>query len=168
MGNLQLVRHVKTVVWWGIVIVLLAVGAMRISDRLNRAYSRKEFQAKLLIGTILRMNQAYFLENSKFSNSVAELETWKKYKLVTEETLHSWEIQKLPGSQPMITITAVPNVLYRDRLRSFSAATRQVENAPLGTLDRVICRTEPFKPPAKFENRQGRLACPQGSERLDR
>ena len=116
-----------------------AVSNTTLDFGLSQANKARQFEAKTYAGTMNRGEQAYYLENSKFTNAIEALQTGIK----TETENYSYSINPLGNTavQPI-------GVAKKDGLKSYSGGVFVTSN---NMTIAVVCETEqPSKipPPA--------------------
>ncbi|MEB3292851.1 MAG: type IV pilin-like G/H family protein [Synechococcales bacterium] len=170
----------KTPVWiWalvgclgcgGISIVLLGIlMAIALPSFLNQANKAKESEAKTYTGSIMRGQQAFFLENNKFANTVKELKLGIQtdsspaytYKLTTENTNPKYSV-----------FTAIPRTTSSSSpLHSYIGTVVAVGKGSETTTYTIICRSlqpsqaAPAMPQFEPKNPEP-LTCASGSTPL--
>lgn len=121
----------------------------------------KQIEGTQIVGALLRGQQAYYLENSKFSDSFEELGLG----IQSETDNFKYEISLQGDKSAMITAQAKD-----DSLKSYTGAVFATEVNGESTTVTGICETdEPSEqPPAmpKAPGEDGKVECPSGSSFL--
>jgi type IV pilus assembly protein PilA len=87
------------------VVLLGIISAIALPSFLNQANKAKESEGKQAVGAMLRDEQAYFLENNKFTENIADLGIRSPG---AASINYSYQLQKLPGAVPAVAIKATP------------------------------------------------------------
>jgi type IV pilus assembly protein PilA len=140
-------------------ILLGIIAAIALPSFLNQSNQAKQSEAKQQVGTIVRGEQAYFLEYDKFTTKVADL----KLPIDAENPNYSYTLTVLPGKQQsLVMVQAKSN---SPRLKSYTGAARAVAlKAGETTTAGIVCGTAtastlapPFVLPARSSDP---LVCP--------
>jgi type IV pilus assembly protein PilA len=139
------------------IILLGILSAIMLPSFLNQANKAKQSEGKQQTGTLMRSQQAYFIENKKFARSAAELGV----RLPAEGTSnYRYQIQPIPGKRPAVIIQALPN--NPQVLKSFLG----IVLAKGETTETLICQSQqpgPITPTVKLPTSPGDpLSCPSG------
>jgi type IV pilus assembly protein PilA len=149
----------------GAPIVLGIIAAIALPSFLNQANKAKQSEAKQYVGTIVRGEQAYFLEHDKFTNNLADLPL-PLLPLSTENRNYIYTLKLLPGKQQsLVMVQATSN---SRALKSYTGAARSIEKAGEKTSEGIVCATStasmivpPFELPARSSDP---LECPATTE----
>jgi type IV pilus assembly protein PilA len=139
-------------------ILLGIIAAIALPSFLNQSNKAKQSEAKQQVGTIVRGEQAYFLEYDKFTTKVADL----KLPIDAENRNYSYTLTVLPGKQQsLVMVQAKSNF---PALKSYTGAARVMEKAGEKTTEGIVCGTAtastlapPFVLPARSSDP---LKCP--------
>jgi type IV pilus assembly protein PilA len=134
------------------------LAAIALPSFLNQANKAKQSEAKQYVGAIVRAEQAYFLENEKFTTNLAELA-----RPVPADTVnYSYTLKSLPGKQQSLVM--VQATAQKPALKSYIGAARMVERSGEKTTEAIVCMTAtasrlvpPFVLPARSSDP---LECP--------
>jgi type IV pilus assembly protein PilA len=140
------------------IIPLGILAAIALPSFLNQANKAKQSEAKQYVGAIVRSEQAYFLENDKFTSNLADL----KLPIDAENRNYSYTIKLLPGKQQsLVMVQAKSNF---PALKSYVGAARVVEQLGEKTTAGIVCETAiastlapPFVLPVRLSDP---LVCP--------
>jgi type IV pilus assembly protein PilA len=133
------------------------LAAIALPSFLNQANKAKQSEAKQYVGAIVRSEQAYFLENDKFTSNLADLRLPPM-----EGTNYSYTLKLLPGKQQSLVM--VQGTSLKPALKSYIGAARTVERSGEKTTEAIVCMTAtastlvpPFVLPARSSDP---LVCP--------
>lgn len=132
-------------------------------DTAKRAY---EAQAKTSVGAMIRGEQAYHLENQKFSDTIDVL----GLVIQTETEEYIYEIVPQPDSAQSVYITATPKL---DDLSSFSGGVFSFEVSGNKTFAIGLCQSDeasktPPEIPTLTSTEPPQTECPSGSKNIMR
>lgn len=140
---------------------LMIIAAIALPSFLNQANKARQAEAKQSMAAMVRAEQAYFLENSKFTASLSQLEVG----LPTESPNYRYSLKLQSGKPQPLMITATPK---KTGLKSYSAAVFAVKDGqellPVGQ----VCETErpsslPPAMPVAPATPTDAIECPAGS-----
>jgi type IV pilus assembly protein PilA len=97
-----------------VIIIIGILAAIALPSFLNQANKAKQSEAKQYVGTIVRTQQAYFLENSEFASTLAELG-----KPVAAETTNYTYAIPAPTATG-VTVTGTPS---KEALKGYTGGT---------------------------------------------
>ncbi len=133
------------------------LAAIALPSFLNQANKAKQSEAKQYVGAIVQSEQAYFLENDKFTSNLADLRLPPM-----AGTNYSYTLKLLPGKQQSLVM--VQATAKQPVLKSYIGAARGVEQAGEKTTEGIVCMTAtastlvpPFVLPARSSDP---LECP--------
>ncbi|BAZ32894.1 serine/threonine protein kinase [Cylindrospermum sp. NIES-4074] len=141
--------------------LFLLIGAIALPSFLNQANKAKQSEAKTYIGSMNRAQQAYFLENNKFSSTIAELQLGIK----SETQNYSYSVNVINPKQS-VRLTAKAKV---SGLKSYTGAVFVQNAKEFLTIAGTCETTAPSQtPPNMPELVKGAIQCPAGSQSLAR
>jgi hypothetical protein len=129
----------------------------------NQASRARESEARINIGSMMRSQQAYYIEHSRFTNKLDELGLGPLNK---DEANYRYDIVPQPDPTRSVMITATPKV---EGLPSYTGAvfTTLTTNQEITTV-KIMCKstvpslTPPMMPAPPDQT--GKITCPSGSE----
>ena len=127
--------YIATLVVLGLVIAsVLATPTMQSVASGNNATKAKESEAKTYVGSLNRAQQSYFLENVKFTNSIADLNLGIRSE--TENYSYSIETQ---GS-----VAVSKGSARRDGLKSYTGTVflLKLEGSNENTTQTILCKSK--------------------------
>jgi type IV pilus assembly protein PilA len=136
--------------------VLLGIlAAIALPSFLNQANKAKQSEAKQYVGSLVRSQQAYFLEEKKFATTFEALGK----PVGTDTVNYLYKIQPIPGVRPAVLIQGIPK---KSALKGYLGVVAVNKN----TTEILICESQKATTalptptiPSKPENP---LACPAG------
>ena len=144
----------------GLGVVFLGIlMAIALPAFLNQADQARESEAKTYVGAMSRGQQAYFLENGTFAQSIEELQLG-----FSESTLYRYTLDVDPSGNSVL-ITAIPP---EDPINHYVGAVFVVGDSPdTTTMVAQICESpEAFIAPPTVNAETGAIYCPPGSTPL--
>jgi type IV pilus assembly protein PilA len=138
--------------------------AIALPSFLNQANKAKQSEAKQYVGTMVRSEQAYFLENQQFIEDPVKLG-------IPSDAMNSlnytYSVKVLKGqNQSMAVVQAIPKATRKGMLKSYVGAVRAVGKPQDATSEAIVCMTPepsgvavPFSLSAKPTEP---LDCPKG------
>ena len=129
-----------------------------------QATKTKQAEPKQYVGTMVRSEQAYFLEHGKFTLSLNELQV----DIPLESTDYRYALTLQDGSPQAVMITAVPK---KPGLKSYTGVVFANGTGQAATSVVQICLTEqpsstPPAMPIAPQNISEPIPCPPGSQLL--
>ena len=129
-----------------------------------QATKTKQAEPKQYVGTMVRSEQAYFLEHGKFTLSLNELQVG----IPLESTDYRYALTLQDGSPQAVMITAVPK---KPGLKSYTGVVFANGTGQAATSVVQICLTEqpsstPPAMPIAPQNISEPIPCPPGSQLL--
>jgi type IV pilus assembly protein PilA len=144
------------------------LAAIALPSFLNQANKAKESEAKQYVGTIVRAEQAYFLENQKFTEDLAQLGSINTSNSVN----YTYSLKRLSGkNQSLVMVQATPKAAVKDRLKTFSGAARAVGNPKDATTEGIVCYSLPSGQAAPFvitSDDKSPLECPASMQSISK
>jgi type IV pilus assembly protein PilA len=142
------------------------LAAIALPSFLNQANKAKESEAKQYVGAMVRAEQAYFLENQKFTEDMAQLGLINTSNSVN----YTYSLKRLSGkNQSLVMVQASPKATVKARLKTFSGAARAVGNPKDATTEGIVCFSRPSGLAAPFvltSDDKAPLECPPPMEPL--
>lgn len=144
----------------GLGVVFLGIlMAIALPSFLNQANRARESEAQTYVGTMSRGQQAYFLENGAFAQSIEELQLD-----FSESTIYRYGLE-VDASGTRVLITATP---LEDPINHYAGAVFAVSDSSENTITvNQICESpEAFTTVPTFNAETGEIDCPPGSTPL--
>jgi type IV pilus assembly protein PilA len=140
------------------------LAAIALPSFLNQANKAKESEAKQYVGSIVSAEQAYFLENQKFTEDMTQLGAIA----TTNSVNYTYSLKRLSDKkQSLIMVQATPKAAVKDRLKTFSGAARAVGDPKDATTEAIVCFSSPFDVATPFvlaSDVEAPLECPPSME----
>ncbi len=160
-------KGLPVIVWVLIAIgALMLIAAIVLPSFMCQAHKRKQAEPKAYVGMMVRSEQAYFLEQGKFTSSLNELQVG----IPSESTDYRYALTLQDGSPQPVMITAVPK---KSGLKSYTGVVFVSEvNQEASTVGQ-ICETEQPSPtppvmPIAPQNISKPILCPPGSQAINK
>jgi type IV pilus assembly protein PilA len=148
------------------IIPLGILAAITLPSFLNQANKAKESEAKVYVETIVRAEQAYFLENQKFTEDMTQLGSI----VTTNSVNYTYSLKRLSGkNQSLVMVQATPKAAVKARLKTFSGAARAVGNPKDATTEGIVCYSLPSGQATPFvltNDIESPLNCPPSMESI--
>lgn len=144
----------------GLGVVFLGIlMAIALPAFLNQADRARESEAQTYVGAMSRGQQAYFLENGAFAQSIEELQIG-----FSESTIYRYNLE-VDASGTSVLITAIPS---EDPISHYAGSLFVVGDSPETTTTVAqICESpEAFTAAPTFNAETGAIDCPPGSTPL--
>jgi uncharacterized protein YjbI with pentapeptide repeats len=131
----------------------------------NQASRARESEARINLGSMMRSQQAYYLEHSRFTNKLDELGLGILNK---DEANYRYDIVPQPDPTRSVMMTATPKV---EGLPSYTGAvfTTLLTNQELSTVAMMCKSMMPSRTPPTMPtppDQAEKISCPNGSEPL--
>lgn len=146
-------------------VVLGIMAAIALPAFLNQANKAKQVEAKTYVGSMLRGQQAYFIEQAEFAPTIDQLGLG----LNTETGNYRYKL--VPGDNASVFVYAEPK---DSMLRGFAGAVYAVGDTPAtATTYTGLCQSDdlgqvPPTPPAlDIDMAEPEVVCPPGSSTAD-
>jgi type II secretory pathway pseudopilin PulG len=141
-------------------------GNAQVSDLQSQVNRAQQSEGKQYVGSMNRVQQAYYLENQKFANEINELGIGIK----PETENYRYRIVPQGNSTQSVMMTAQAK---RPELRSYTGAVFVVKDNNENLTIAAICETDqpsstPPAMPIAPSNIKTPIQCPSGSHRLGR
>lgn len=145
-------------------IVIGIIAAIALPSFLNQASKAKQAEAKQYVGSMMRAEQATYLDKEAFANSIAELNLGIK-----PETLnYRYQVSPQLGKTKSVMITASSK---QPTLKSYTGAVFAIPKGKNSPTVTALCETDRATPtpptmPAAPKDELSPIECPPGSHLL--